>query len=105
MDIKAKYKELLSRHPDVELKGKNMLYTSMNGHMYSQMNKDGQLGIRLSKEDGTEFMEKHNSEPFKSYGAFMRGYVVVPDAVLEDHAEIDKYFRKSIEYIKTLEPK
>ncbi|MEM9389101.1 MAG: hypothetical protein AAGA02_01435 [Bacteroidota bacterium] len=105
MTLKEKYEDLLSRHPDVELKGKNLLYTSVNGHMYSQTNKAGQLGLRLSKEDGAEFMEKHASEPFKSYGAFMRGYVVVPDSVLEDHAEIDKYFRKSIEYIKTLKPK
>ncbi|MEM6523963.1 MAG: hypothetical protein AAF693_09230 [Bacteroidota bacterium] len=105
MTIQEKYQELLARHPDVELKGKNLLYTSLNGHMYSQTNKDGQLGLRLSKEDGAEFIEKHNSEPFKSYGAFMRGYVLVPEAVLADHAEIDRYFRRSIEFIKTLEPK
>ncbi|MEM7108816.1 MAG: hypothetical protein AAF519_11370 [Bacteroidota bacterium] len=105
MTLKERYEELLARHPDVELKGKNLLYTSMNGHMYSQTNKDGQLGLRLSKEDGKAFIEKHNSGPFRSYGALMRGYLVVPEAVLEDHAELDKYFKKSIAYIKTLKPK
>ncbi|MEM6361712.1 MAG: hypothetical protein AAF149_20345 [Bacteroidota bacterium] len=105
MTIKEKYKDLLSRNADVELKGKNLLYTSRNDHMYSQTNKAGQLELRLSKEDDAEFMQRYDSEPFKSYGAFMRGYVVVPDSVLKDHAEIDKYLKKSMEYIKTLEPK
>ena len=33
----------------IERKGKNLVYTSSNGHMFSQMNKDGELGIRLPK--------------------------------------------------------
>ena len=99
------YQELIDRHPDVELKGKNMLYTSLNGHMFSQINKTGEFGIRLSKEDGEEFIAKHNSGPFMSYGAVMRGYVRVPDEVFADTEELDAYFKKSISFIKMLDPK
>ena len=32
-------------------KGKTMPYTSANGYMFSLFNKNGQLGIRLSKDE------------------------------------------------------
>ncbi len=44
-----KYDELLSKCPDIDRKGKSMPYTSANGHMFSQVNKAGELGIRFSK--------------------------------------------------------
>ncbi len=56
MDKKALYKKLLDKCLRFDLKGKNMLYTSANGHMFSQLNKDGELGIRFSREA----QEKYN---------------------------------------------
>jgi len=44
-----------------------MPYTSVNGHMFSQLNKAGELGIRFSKE-GEQFMEEHQTTVFKSMG-------------------------------------
>jgi len=32
---KEAYDRLLATHPDVERKGKNLLYTSVNGHMFT----------------------------------------------------------------------
>ncbi len=45
----AKYDELIAMCPRFERKGKAVPYTSANGHMFSQLNKDGELGIRFSK--------------------------------------------------------
>ncbi len=41
------YERLLSTHPEVSLKGKNMLYTSINGHMFTVFSSDATLGIRI----------------------------------------------------------
>ncbi|MEL6258985.1 MAG: hypothetical protein AAFQ67_08015 [Pseudomonadota bacterium] len=53
----------------LERKGKNLVYTSANGHMYSQMNKAGDLGVRLPKDRQKALAAEHGAGPFKSYGA------------------------------------
>ena len=53
-----KYDELLSKCPDIDRKGKSMPYTSANGHMFSQVNKAGELGIRFSKEGTASLFRK-----------------------------------------------
>ncbi len=99
------YKKLLATHPEIEMKGANMLYTSQNGHMFSTFNKQGQFGLRLSKEHQQEFMDTYDTTVFKSYGAVMRGYVLVPDRLLESTAGLAPWLAKSYDYILSLEPK
>lgn len=99
------YKKLVKTHPDVELKGATMPYTSVNGHMFSQLNKSGIVGIRLAKEDWKQFMEKYNADPFESYGAVMREYVAVPDDLLKKTDELKAYFELSYNYACKLKPK
>lgn len=105
MDKKALYKELLEKCPRFELKGKNMLYTSANGYMFSQLNKDGELGIRFSKEVQEKYIKKLGTGYFKSYGATMRGYVLMPETLWENLNELAKYLNESYDYVMTLEPK
>ncbi len=45
-----RYDELIDKCDRFERKGKSMIYTSANGHMFSILNKDGEMGIRFSKE-------------------------------------------------------
>ena len=78
------YDEIIESNPNFERKGKTIPYTSANGHMFSQLNKDGELGIRLSKGDTNEFDKAYGTQPFKSYGATMREYVLIPKSVLTD---------------------
>ena len=52
------YKEAIAI-AGLERKGKTMPYTSSNGHMFSLINKDDELGIRLSKEDTATFDSKY----------------------------------------------
>ena len=72
------YDKLIAKCPRFERKGKSMVYTSANGHMFSILNKDGQLGIRFSKEVQEKYVKEFNTTLFKSYGAVMKGYVFNP---------------------------
>ncbi len=67
-----------------ERKGKANPYTSANGHMFSQINKDDQLGIRLPKTRQIELSAAFGAGPFKSYGATMRDYVCLTPDMLTD---------------------
>ncbi len=89
----------------LERKGKSMPYTSANGHMFSLLNKDGELGVRLSKEAGQAFMEQYESGQFRSHGANMRGYVLVPQDRLADTSFLVSLLKQGYAYAMTLEPK
>lgn len=99
------YDQLVATHPSLERKGKTMPYTSVNGHMFSMLNKDGEIGVRLSDEAGERFIKDHQTTRFKSHGAFMRGYVVVPEALCEDMDKLAALLQEAYEYALSLEPK
>ena len=89
-----------------ELKGASMPYTSMNGNMYSFLDKKGVCALRLGKADRDAF----NSEFATSFyvhetGAVMQEYVTVPTSLLGDLRKVGGWFRKSLLYAKTLKPK
>jgi len=67
------YDELVSMCPRFERKGKTMPYTSANGHMFSLLNKNGELGFRYSKAVQEQYIQACDTTLFKSYGAIMRG--------------------------------
>ncbi len=98
------YKEAIG-HAGLELKGKTMPYTSSNGHMFSQLNKGNQIGIRLSKEDTAEFDSKYGAEPFLSYGAKMREYVLIPEELLNQTKELSKFLQKGFDFVNSKPPK
>ncbi len=103
---RALYQKLVDLNPDIELKGASKLtYTSVNGHMFSQMTKDGRLGMRLSKEDQKAFIENYSAIPFKNYGANIKDYVEVPAGMLETPEALSTYLAKSLAYTLTLKPK
>jgi len=78
------YDKLVEKCPTFERKGKTVPYTSANGHMFSLLNKDGQLGFRYSKRVQEKYIQEFDTTIFKSYGAVMKGYVLIPDHMLED---------------------
>ncbi|MBN2502108.1 MAG: hypothetical protein JXB38_15095 [Anaerolineales bacterium] len=99
------YDKLVAKCPRFERKGKTMPYTSANGHMFSLLNKAGQLGIRFSKEVQEKYLQEFDTTLFKSYGSVMRGYVLFPDSMLEDLDKLAEYLNESYDYVMTLEPK
>ncbi|MDT0608083.1 hypothetical protein [Croceitalea rosinachiae] len=74
-EVITNYDEIVTL-ANLERKGKTTPYASANGYMFSLINKDDEMGIRLSKEDTREF-EKYGALPFKSHGAIMREYVLI----------------------------
>jgi hypothetical protein len=99
------YDALVAKCPRIERKGKTMPYTSANGYMFSLLNKAGEIGIRFSKSVQQKYLEEFETTLFKSYGAVMRGYVLIPDHMLEDLDALAVYLNESYDYVMSLEPK
>ncbi|MDF1695957.1 MAG: hypothetical protein P1U56_09005 [Saprospiraceae bacterium] len=99
------YDALVAKCPRFERKGKTMPYTSANGYMFSLLNKNGEIGFRFSKETQKEYLEKLNTTLFKSYGATMRGYILIKDDLLQNLDEAATYLNESYDYVMTLKPK
>ncbi len=89
----------------VAVKGAKNPYTSRNGHMFSFLDGDGAMALRLSKELADEFLSKYESGPVIQYGSVMRGYVSIPDDLLSNTDELGSWFQKAYRWIGTLEPK
>ena len=98
------YRELAAKF-DVVVKGKANPYTSMNGNMFSFLDKDGVLCLRLSKPGQAEFRDTHGGGPVMQYGSVMKDYVAVPEAMLADVAAMAEAFGACLDHAKTLKPK
>ncbi len=99
------YDALVAKCSRFERKGKTMPYTSANGYMFSLLNKAGEFGIRFSKEVQEKYMKELDTTIYRSYGAVMKGYILIPDHLLEDLDTLSNYLNESYDYVMTLEPK
>lgn len=104
-DKRQLYDEIVAMCPRFERKGKTMPYTSANGHMFSQLNKDDQLGIRFSKEVQETYFRELDTTHFKSYGAIMKGYILVPESLWDHPERIAELLDESYDYVMSLPPK
>jgi hypothetical protein len=100
-----RYEALVATNPKVERKGDTMPYTSVNGHMFSLLTKDGALALRLSEKDREAFRKKYTTPTVVLYGAKMKEYVEVPDALLARTAGAKAFFDASYRYVSSLAPK
>jgi hypothetical protein len=73
--------------------------------MFSQLGKDGVVGLRLAKADRKAFLETRDAGLFEAYGAVMKEYVAVPDALLKDTDAMRPYLDMSYAYVQSLKPK
>lgn len=99
------YDAIVARCPRFERKGKKMIYTSANGYMFTLLNKAGEIGVRFSKEVQEKYLKELNTTLYKSYGATMKGYILIPESMLGDLDRVATYFDESYDYVMTLEPK
>ena len=99
------YEKLVATNPKVERKGATMPYTSVNGHMFSLLTKEGRLALRLPAEARDAFLKKYKTKLCEQYGVVMKEYVEVPDALLKKTQELKKYFDQSYAYVSSLKPK
>ncbi|EDP97636.1 hypothetical protein U8527_04760 [Kordia algicida OT-1] len=96
---------IVAKCPRFERKGKSMIYTSANGHMFGLLNKAGEIGFRYSKEVQENYIKEFNSDYYKSYGAVMKGYVLIPSNMLTDLDKLAEYLNESYDYVMSLPPK
>ncbi|SRR5258706_8589495 len=101
----SQYEKLVATNPKVELKGATIPYTSHNGHMFSNFNPDGTLGLRLPPNMIEAFLKKYKTKLVEAYGIVRKEYVIVPDNLLKNTKELKPFFDKSFEYVNSLKPK
>ena len=88
-----------------ERKGKTMPYTSANGHMFSLLNKKGELGIRFSREVQRKYIQEWETGLFYSYNSEMRGYVRVPQQIINSPQELARFLDEGYDFVQTLPAK
>ena len=101
----ALYEKLVATNPKVERKGDTVPYTSLNGHMFSYLSKEGKLALRLPADVREAFLKKYKAKLCEAYGRVQPEYVEVPDALLTKTADLKKFFESSYEYACSLKPK
>ena len=99
------YEKLVATNPLVERKGATVPYTSLNGHMFSYLSKEGKLALRLPAGEREAFLKKYNAKLCEAYGRVQPEYVDVPDSLLASTRELKKFFDCSYNYISSLKPK
>ena len=99
------YEKLVATNPKIERKGAANPYTSLNGHMFTYLNPSGSLALRLPTDEREKFLKKYTTTLFEAYGAVMKEYVTVPDSLLKNTKELQKYFALSYQYVGSLKPK
>jgi hypothetical protein len=104
-DCLAAYDALIARIAGLERKGAAMAYTSLNGHMFSYMNGDGVLALRLPAVERETFMRRFGASLHQAYGIVQKEYVTVPATQLADTASLEPYFQASYRFTGTLKPK
>jgi TfoX/Sxy family transcriptional regulator of competence genes len=99
------YDKLIKTMPKLERKGAANPYTSLNGNMFTLLHQSRTLAIRLPEQERDKFLKKYKTKLFEAYGAVMKEYVTVPDSLLKNTKELQKYLELSYEHAKTLKPK
>ena len=104
-DRLALYEALVASVEGVERKGAANPYTSRNGYMTSFIDKEGEVSLRLSGADQTEFIERYDSRIPVQYGKNMPDFAVVPADLLERADELRPWFVRSWAFVGSLDPK
>ena len=99
------YEKLVATNPSVERKGATVPYTSLNGHMFSYLSKEGKLALRLPVEEREAFLKKYKAKLCEAYGVVQPEYVEVPDSLFASTRELKKFFDSSYKYVSSLKPK
>lgn len=99
------YDRLVAECARFKRKGKTMPYTSANGYMFSLYNKAGEIGIRFSKEKQELYIAKFETSMYKSYGAVLKGYILIPEHMWNETAIVAELLNESYDYVMSLEPK
>ena len=82
-----------------------MPYTSLNGHVFRCLTKEGKLALRLPPAEREAFLKKYKARLCEAYGIVQAEYVEVPDSLLSSTRELKKFFDCSYAYAASLKAK
>ena len=99
------YEKLIPGIRSIEQKGTTMPYTSLNGNMFSFLDKHGSCGMRLPEKEREDFLKKYKTSLFETHVTVLKEYVTVLENLLKNTKELKKWFAKSYTYVQTLKPK
>jgi hypothetical protein len=99
------YEKLVATNPSVQRKGATVPNTTLNGHMFSYLSKQGKLALRLPPTEREAFLKKYKAKLCESYGIVQPEYVEVPDSLLGATEELKEFFDCSYRYVSSLKPK
>jgi len=99
------YNKLISQLENVDRKGKSMPYTSINGHMFSFLDKEGEIGLRLPKDLIENLKSLYHAEIMIQHGRTMKEFVKIPQNLIDNLEALTLYFQNSIDYVSSLKPK
>ncbi len=100
-----RYLDLVESSGHGEVKGAKNPYTSRNGHMFSFLDPEGTLALRLPDDATEEFRDRYDSGPVIQYGKTMQGYSSVPADLIDDPDALREWYDRSWDWIGTLDPK
>ena len=89
----------------LQRKGDTVPYTALNGNMFSYLDKQGQLALRLPAEARADFLDQYPTLPVSPYGVAQPEYVYVPAELLADTIALAPFFAQSVAYARGLKPK
>src|ERR1700677_4859350 len=78
----ALYEKLVATNPKVVRKGDTVPYTSLNGHMFSYLSKEGKMALRLPDVEREAFLKKYEARFCEAYGRVQPEYVEGPNSLL-----------------------
>jgi TfoX/Sxy family transcriptional regulator of competence genes len=99
------YDKLIATFPDITRKGATMPYTSINGNMFTFVDKEGNLNLRLPEDRLQEFIKKYKAKQSVQHGVVMKEYVSVPEKLLTVTKDLRLWVTASYDYAKILKPK
>ena len=99
------YTKLVEPHDGIALKGLKSRYTAVNGNMFSFIDTDGHLCLRLSEARKADFNAQTGGLDVVQHGAVMRGYVAVPADMLDDFDALSQWFAEAVAHARALRPK
>ena len=104
-DKLTRYDQLIESIPDLKRSGRATAYTSLNGNMFSFLSPDAILAFRLAKDERAAFLEEHPDAIVQQYGALMKDYVAIPDAMLNAPDVLETLWARCVANARTLKPK
>ncbi len=99
------FKKIAECIPSIKVKGASMPYLSFNGHMFSFLDKEGNMGLRLPRNERETFIREHNTRLCEAHGTILKEYVLVPEEIFLQTKMMQKYLALGFEYVSSLKPK